>query len=300
MAVGAMIEVPSAAFLLDRLRSELDFFSIGSNDLLQYFVAADRTNPNVSGLYDPLGPAFLRLLRKIVDDLHARDARVSLCGEMAGQVGYLPLLVGLELDELSMPAPNITEVKAELAGLSAIACRALLFDALDCSTAGEVAAHIEQFARVRPAPLIDPELVIVDADCRSKEEAIKQAVDCLYAAGRTVAPREVEDAVWQREAVYSTGFGHGFAIPHCKTDAVRANSLAVLKLRAPVEWGSLDEKPVRTVLLLAIRESDQATAHMKVLAALARQLMHEEFRERLAQENDPASLCRYLKDVLGT
>jgi fructose-specific PTS system IIA-like component len=147
--------------------------------------------------------------------------------------------------------------------------------------------------------LIEPDLVVADGEGRTKEEAIKEIVDRLYVAGRTERPREVEEAVWRREAVYSTGFGHGFAIPHCKTDAVRTNSLAVLKLNIPVEWGSLDEKPVGVVLLLAIRESDQAAEHMKVLASLARKVMHEEFRDRLAQERDPEALCRFLKESIG-
>jgi fructose-specific PTS system IIA-like component len=159
---------------------------------------------------------------------------------------------------------------------------------------------LDEFESRRPAPLIDPELVIPHSESRTKEEAIKEMVDRLYVAGRTDRPRDVEGAVWRREAVYSTGFGHGFAIPHCKTDAVRANSLAILKLKTPVEWGSLDGNPVQVLLFLVIRESDQATEHMKVLAALARRLMHEEFRDRLAQEQDADALCRFLEENIGS
>jgi fructose-specific phosphotransferase system IIA component len=124
-------------------------------------------------------------------------------------------------------------------------------------------------------------------------------VDRLFAAGRTDHPREVEDAVWRREDDYSTGFGHGFAIPHCKTDAVRANSLVVLKLQQPVEWGSLDDKPVRVAILLAIRESGQAAAHLKILATLARRLMHDDFRERIEAEDNADKLCAFLSETLG-
>ena len=300
MAVGAMIEVPAAAFMLDRLCGQLDFFSIGTNDLLQYFHAVDRANPKVSGLYDPLNPAFLRLLQMIVKEIHARGGWVGLCGEMAGEIRCLPLLVGLGLDELSMAAPGIPELKAELAGLAVAPCRALLQDALDCPTAGYVERLLQQFGGSRPAPLIHPDLVITASDSRTKEEAVKELVDRLYVTGRTDRPREVEESIWQRETVYSTGFGHGFAIPHCKTDAVRANSLAVLKLTTPVEWGSLDGKPVSVLLLLVLRESDQATAHMKVLAALARHLMHEEFRDQLAGAQDAESLCEVLASGVGS
>ena len=300
MEVGAMIEVPSAAILLDHLCRELSFFSIGANDLLQYVVAADRANPRVSGLYNPAAPAFLRVLGRIVDDAHRGRARVGLCGEMAGEIDSLPLLVGLGVDELSMAAPRIAEIKAELAGLRSDACRKLAAGALGCSTAEEVADLLDHFRRTRPVPLIEPDLIVLDAACRSGEEAVKRIVDRLYVTGRTDRPREIEDAVWQREAAYSTGVGHGFAIPHCKSDAVRVNSLAVLRLRSPVEWGPSGGQPVRVLVLLAIRESDQATTHMQVIAALARRLMQDEFRARLAGESDAQSLCEFLAAAIGT
>ena len=140
---------------------------------------------------------------------------------------------------------------------------------------------------------------MIDADCATREEAIKMIVDQLYVTGRTDRPGDVEAAVWQRESVYSTAFGHGFAIPHCKSDAVNANSLAILRLRHPVEWASLDGQPVSVLILLAIRESDQATEHLKILATLARQVMHEEFRERLVGEPAADTLCGFLLERVG-
>jgi mannitol/fructose-specific phosphotransferase system IIA component (Ntr-type) len=101
--------------------------------------------------------------------------------------------------------------------------------------------------------------------------------------------------VWQREGSCTTGFGHGFAIPHCKTGAVKANSLVLLKLRKPVTWESLDGKPVRTIILLVIRDFDGATEHMKVISSLARQVMHEDFRSLIEAESDPNALCALLK-----
>jgi fructose-specific PTS system IIA-like component len=158
-----------------------------------------------------------------------------------------------------------------------------------------VDALLERASATVEAPLVTPELVLVGGTAETKAEAIKEAVDRLYAAGRTERPLEVEEAVWRREAEYSTGFGNGFAIPHCKTDAVRANSLALVKLRTPIEWGSLDDRPVRVLILLAIRESDQATEHLRILAALSRRLVHEDFRVQLEREEDPAALCTLLK-----
>lgn len=295
MPVGAMIEVPAAAFAMAALCRELDFFSIGSNDLLQYFMAVDRANARVAGLYNPLQPAFLRLLKQIVDAARAHKKWIGLCGEMGGQAKLLPLLAGLGLDEISVAAPAIAGIKAELAGLKFTDCCGLLETALDCPTAEEVAALMEDSFGQRSAALIDPDLVIVDSAAATKEEVIKQAVDRLYVLGRTEDSRAVEEAIWRREQTYSTGFGHGYAIPHCKTNAMRFNSLVLLKLRTPVKWNSLDGRPVRVVILFAVRETNSATGHMKVFSKLARQVMDEHFRARLENENDASALC----DVLG-
>jgi len=296
MPVGAMIEVPSAAFLLEPLAGALDFFSVGTNDLLQYFLACDRDNPRLTPLANPLEPSFLRLLDRIVSEARAHGRWVGLCGDMAGRARFLPVLVGLGFDELSVPPPEVPATKALISGLSAAACRALVERAIGARTARDVEQMVDERGHWRPLPLTEPELVRVRADCRTKEEAIKTAVDLLYGAGRTDRPRDVEEAVWRREADYSTGFGHGFAIPHCKTDAVDANSMAVVKLQHGVEWGALDGDAVRTVVLLAVRESDTAATHMRVLASLARRMMHEEFRVQVEQEQDPAALCRLMHE----
>jgi phosphoenolpyruvate-protein phosphotransferase len=295
MPVGAMIEVPSAAFLIGPLAGALDFFSVGTNDLLQYFLAADRANPRMAPLANPLEPSFLLLLDRIVSEAHGRGRWVGLCGEMAGLARHLPIMVGLGLDEISIAPPDIASTKALLAGLSATSCRALVERAMEAATARDVERLLEDRGHWRPLPLTEPELVRVGADCRTKEEAIKAAVDLLYGAGRTDQPRDVEEAVWRREAEYSTGFGHGFAIPHCKTDAVGADSMAIVKLGGGVDWNALDGEPVRTLVLLAIRESEPAATHMRVLASLARRFMHEEFREQVELEQEPAALCRLME-----
>jgi fructose-specific PTS system IIA-like component len=122
-------------------------------------------------------------------------------------------------------------------------------------------------------------------------------VEALYVAGRTESPERLEDAVWAREAVYSTGLGHGFAIPHCRTDAVTDDSIAILRLRQPVEWGSLDGAPVRMAILLATRLATRESAgggHMQVFSRLARRLMHQSFREGLLAAQDPAGILDLL------
>lgn len=297
MPLGAMIEVPSAAFIIGPLSGVLDFFSVGTNDLLQYFLAADRANQRLASLANPLEPSFIGLLDRIVSESHARGRWVGLCGEMGGHARYLPLLVGLGFDEISMAPPGIPGAKARLSELSASACRALVDRATRAFTADEVGRMLDERGHWRAVDLTDPGLVHLDADCRTKEEAIKAAVDLVFAAGRTNRPRDVEEAVWSREATYSTGFGHALAIPHCKTDAVDAASMAIVRLQHGVDWGALDGQPVRTVILLAVREADQATTHMRVLASLARRLMHEEFRARVERERDPVELCRLLGEA---
>jgi multiphosphoryl transfer protein len=133
MPVGIMIEVPSAVAVADQLANEADFFSIGTNDLTQYVMAADRGNANVSGLANALQPAVLRLIRQTVEHAHHADIRVGVCGELAGNPLATAVLVGLGVDELSMSAPAIPAVKEQIRSFSIrdaqrIAKSALLLD----------------------------------------------------------------------------------------------------------------------------------------------------------------------------
>ncbi|HQL53183.1 MAG TPA: PTS sugar transporter subunit IIA, partial [Phycisphaerae bacterium] len=146
---------------------------------------------------------------------------------------------------------------------------------------------------------LDDDLIVVDSESASKEEALEELVDAFHAAGRTDQPQLVEEAIWLREAVYTTGLGHGFAVPHCKTDAITANSIGVLRLKKPIAWDAVDDQPVQCVILLVVRAAEDGSAHMKIFSRLARKLMHDEFRARLLAAPERAAMRRYLAAELG-
>jgi phosphotransferase system enzyme I (PtsI) len=116
--IGIMIEIPSAAILADKFAKEVDFFSIGTNDLIQYTFAADRMNQLVSYLYQPYNPSLLRLIKMVIDASHKEGIWTGMCGEMAGDLVAAPILLGLGLDEFSMSATSILKVRKLFSKLS--------------------------------------------------------------------------------------------------------------------------------------------------------------------------------------
>ena len=144
MEIGIMIEVPSAVTISDILAKEVDYFSIGTNDLIQYSLAIDRVNESVTHLYEPLHPAILRLVKTVVKAAHQAGIRVAMCGEMAGEPLYVPILVGLELDDLSMNVLSIFRVKKILRAYTFRDCKDLVEKSLHLSTPEE----IEELVRV--------------------------------------------------------------------------------------------------------------------------------------------------------
>jgi fructose-specific PTS system IIA-like component len=299
MRIGIMIEVPSVAFILDQVCSEIDFFSIGTNDLSQYFLAVDRDNAKVAELSSVRHPSFLRFLKHIADGVHRNGKWVGMCGEMASDVRNLPILIALGLDEISAASSQVPILKETISRLSAQASEQLLSRLMACTKVEDVDAILESTHGDEAAqPLLDANLIAVESESRSKEEAIRELIDLLYVAGRTENPDRLEEVVWLREAVYSTGLGYGFAIPHCRSDAVKQNSVALLKLSNAIDWGSQDDKPVRTVILLAVRESDPNNGHMQVLAKLARKLMNEQFRDGLIRLENALDISEFLSREL--
>jgi phosphotransferase system enzyme I (PtsI) len=145
LEIGIMIEIPSAGTLADHFAKEVDFFSIGTNDLIQYSLAIDRVNQHVSYLYQPLHPAVLRLIRDVIHAAHDSGCRVAMCGEMAGEALYLPILVGMELDELSMNALSMLRVKRLLRQLDSRKCRNMVKEMLKFSTASEINRFVREY-----------------------------------------------------------------------------------------------------------------------------------------------------------
>ena len=140
--VGIMVETPGAALLAERLAEEVDFFSLGTNDLVQYTLAVDRTNERTADLHQPLHPAILRLIGEVARAAHAHQRWVGVCGEMAAMPSAVPLLVGLGIDELSVSPPYVARTKARVSRLSRAACEVLAANALGCATAAEVEAAV--------------------------------------------------------------------------------------------------------------------------------------------------------------
>jgi phosphotransferase system enzyme I (PtsI) len=147
--VGTMIEVPSAAMIADILAKKSDFFSIGTNDLVQYSLAVDRGNEKVSYLAQPAHPAVLRLLKITIDAAHEKGIKAAMCGEMAGDPGAAAVLLGLGLDEFSMAAPSIPRVKGIIRGIKMEDCRALADDLLKGISATENTALIREWMAER-------------------------------------------------------------------------------------------------------------------------------------------------------
>ena len=152
--VGAMIEVPSAAISADILAREVDFFSIGTNDLIQYALAVDRVNERIAHLYEPTHPAVLRLLKMIADAGHAHDIWVGVCGEMAGDIALVPLLLGLGVDELSASAVLVPRVKRAVQSLTTTECKQLIDETLQLQTASEILALSLELANKRYGDLL--------------------------------------------------------------------------------------------------------------------------------------------------
>jgi len=147
--LGIMIEVPSAAIMAGILAREVKFFSIGTNDLLQYLMAVDRGNDRIAHLHDPANPAVVRILKTVVDAAHDAGIWVGVCGELAGDIEFTPILVGLGIDELSTGTAMVPRIKKAIRSLDMEACRQVVDHALSGERAAEIYARTTGLARTR-------------------------------------------------------------------------------------------------------------------------------------------------------
>jgi len=154
--IGVMIEVPSAVMIADKLAREVDFFSIGTNDLIQYALAIDRINERVTYLYEPLHPAVLRLIKQTVDVGHEAGIRVAMCGEMAGEPACTMILLGLELDELSMNPSAIPRIKKIIRETTLEESKELLKRIMTFSSSVEIRGYVVNYMRERFPELFPP------------------------------------------------------------------------------------------------------------------------------------------------
>lgn len=145
--LGIMVEIPSTAVIADIFAKEVDFFSIGTNDLVQYTMAADRMSEKVSYLYQPYNPAILRLVKNVIEASHKEGKWTGMCGEMAGDSLAIPLLLGMGLDEFSMSATSILQARSQIKNLSLDKMKELVDEAINCSTTEEVLALVEQYTK---------------------------------------------------------------------------------------------------------------------------------------------------------
>jgi phosphoenolpyruvate-protein kinase (PTS system EI component) len=146
MEIGIMVEIPAAALMADHLAAEVDFFSIGTNDLSQYTMAADRTNASVASLADAFQPAVLRLVRDVIVAAHAQGKWVGLCGELAGEPLAIPILLGLGLDEFSMNPPAVPIAKQIIRALTLDEARDVARAALELESPDAVQALVRERA----------------------------------------------------------------------------------------------------------------------------------------------------------
>ncbi|WP_416413909.1 phosphoenolpyruvate--protein phosphotransferase [Pantoea sp. App145] len=297
--LGIMLEVPSVLFAIADMAEHVDFFSLGSNDLAQYFFAADRGNPRVSAVYDNYAPAFLRAMQQAVTDVHRAGKRIALCGELAADNALLPLLVGIGFDELSMSGSAIPAVKHALKSLNFTRCQGLARQINLTHYSAQAAALLQSAAATKShtgKPLLTPETILWELDAADKNEVIKKMVDNLWLHQRTDCRDKLCQDIWAREIPFPTVVGSGFAIPHARTDAIHDSTISVATLRQPVSWGGV---PVDKVFMLTISQAAAENEHMKYFSTLARMLMNDEFVVKAQRVATPEALCDLIISALS-
>lgn len=298
IALGVMLEVPSVIFAVPEIAEHADFFSVGSNDLTQYFFAADRGNSQVAAVYDNYAPSFLRAMRFAADEVHRAGKWIGICGELGASKDFLPLFTGMGFDELSMSGTAIPGVKHALRELDYAKCQQLAQGAVALKSSAQVKAAL-QTPDVKPAskkPILAPEFILYGLDASDKNEVIKRMTDNLWLHHRTNNRDRLCDDIWAREDSFSTAVGYGFAIPHTKSDHIDYSTISMATLAKPITWG---DQQVETVFMLTVSKSADPNEHMKYFSTLARKLMKEDFRNEIKNAENVTVLYNLMTQTLN-
>ncbi|STI82578.1 multiphosphoryl transfer protein 2 [includes phosphoenolpyruvate-protein phosphotransferase);phosphocarrier protein Hpr; fructose-like specific PTS system EIIA component] [Escherichia coli] len=226
--------------------------------------------------------------------VHRQGKWIGLCGELGAKGSVLPLLVGLGLDELSMSAPSIPAAKARMRNLIAVS-------AASCSTRQWPAVLRWKWNTCWRNSAYPTGRTAVTAECITLEvtgaakEVLKGMTDNLLLAGRCRYPRKLEADLWRAEAVFSTGLGFSFAIPHSKSEHIEQSTISVARLQAPVRWGD-DE--AQFIIMLTLNKHAAGDQHMRIFSHLARRIMHEEFRNALVNAASADAIASLLQHEL--
>lgn len=298
ISLGVMLEIPSVIFAISEIAEYADFFSVGSNDLTQYFFAADRGNTQVEAVYDNYAPAFLRAMQYAAAEVHRAGKWIGICGELGASKDFLPLFVGMGFDELSMSGTSIPGVKHALRELSFAKCQGLVQDivALKRSADVKVALSSPDVKAVSKMPILAPEFILCGLQASDKNEVIKKMTDNLWLHHRTDNRDQLTDDIWAREDSFSTAVGYGFAIPHTKSDHIHYSTISMATLASPIMWG---DQEVETVFMLTVSKSADPNEHMKYFSTLARKLMKEDFRNEIKQAENVNVLYNLMANTLA-
>lgn len=298
ISLGVMLEIPSVIFAISEIAEYADFFSVGSNDLTQYFFAADRGNTQVEAVYDNYAPAFLRAMQYAADEVHRAGKWIGICGELGASKDFLPLFVGMGFDELSMSGTAIPGVKHALRELSFAKCQGLAQDIVALKRSADVKAALRSpdVKAVSKMPILAPEFILCGLQARDKNEVIKKMTDNLWLHHRTDNRDQLTDDIWAREDSFSTAVGYGFAIPHTRSDHIHYSTISMATLASPIMW---DDQEVETVFMLTVSKSADPNEHMKYFSTLARKLMKEDFRNEIKQAENVNVLYNLMANTLA-
>lgn len=298
ISLGVMLEVPSVIFAIREIAEYADFFSVGSNDLTQYFFAADRGNTQVEAVYDNYAPAFLRAMQYAADEVHRAGKWIGICGELGASKDFLPLFVGMGFDELSMSGTSIPGVKHTLRELSFAKCQGVAQDIVALKRSADVKAALRSpdVKAVGKMPILAPEFILCELQARDKNEVIKKMTDNLWLHHRTENREQLTDDIWAREDSFSTAVGYGFAIPHTKSDHIHYSTISMATLSSPIMWG---DQEVETVFMLTVSKSADPNEHMKYFSTLARKLMKDDFRNEIKQAENVNVLYNLMANTLA-